>query len=117
MAISALAFTMYPVTDIPRAVAFYEHALGLKKTDVANAVWVEFDVAGGTFGVGNFEQVGKAGTAQSLALEVERLDEFRTRVAERGVEVSEPHDLPTCRIAVVRDPDGNSIWLHESKAR
>ena len=34
MAVTGIAFTMYPVTDVPRAVAFYEGALGLKKTEV-----------------------------------------------------------------------------------
>lgn len=115
MAASAIAFTMYPVTDLPRAVAFYRDVLGLRKGELESSVWVEFELAGGTFGVGNFEQVGTPGTAQSLALEIEDLDGFRKRLAERGVEATEPHDLPNCRISVVRDPDGNQIWLHERR--
>jgi len=115
MAVRAYAFTMYPVTDMQRAVAFYRDALGLRPDDLASPVWVEFDVAGTTFGVGNFEQVGKPGTAQSLALEIDDLAGFRTMLAGRGIEASEPHELPNCWISVVRDPDGNQTWLHEAK--
>jgi predicted enzyme related to lactoylglutathione lyase len=117
MAISSIAFTMYPVTDLQRAVAFYRDALGLPTTDVQSDFWVEFDVAGATFGVGNFEQVGKPGTAQSLALEVPDIESLRAKLAERGFEATEPHELQHCRISVVRDPDGNQVWLHQSKAR
>jgi predicted enzyme related to lactoylglutathione lyase len=115
MSIAHVAFTMYPVTDMMRAVKFYGDVLGLPKSGLDGEHWVEFDIAGTTFGVGDFEQVGKAGTAQSLALEVEDLSAFRAALVERGVEVSEPHPLANCTIAVVRDPDGNQIWLHERK--
>lgn len=116
MAISGIAFTMYPVTDMACAVAFYRDALGLTTTDVETDFWVEFDVAGGTFGIGNFEQVGTPGSAQSLALEIADLPAVRSALSARGFESSEPHELQHCRISVVRDPDGNSVWLHQRKA-
>jgi predicted enzyme related to lactoylglutathione lyase len=110
-----VAFTMYPVTDMPRALAFYRDGLGLTPGGLDAPFWSEFDIAGATFGIGTFEQVGKAGTAQSLSLEIDDLDAFRTELAGRGIEVSEPHDLPNCRISVVADPDGNQVWLHQVK--
>lgn len=117
MAATAIAFTMYPVSDVPRAVAFYRDGLGLTQTGLDAGYWVEFEVGGGTFGVGNFEQVGVPGSAQSLALEIADLDGFRTTLSSRGIESSEPHDLAACRISVVRDPDGNHVWLHQAKPR
>ena len=117
MAISTIAFTMYPVSDMPRALAFYRDALGLKQTDFTSDFWTEFDIHGATFGIGNFEQIGKPGSAQSLELEVDDLPAFRAALAERGVEASEPHELKACWISVVRDPDGNQVWLHQRKAR
>lgn len=116
MPVDQVAFTMYPVSDMQRALTFYRDALELRPTEVANDFWAEFDVAGATFGIGTFEQVGTPGSAQSLALEIDDLDGYRSRLAERGVESSEPHDLKNCRISVVRDPDGNQIWLHERKS-
>jgi predicted enzyme related to lactoylglutathione lyase len=116
MAGSNIAFIMYPVTDMPRAVAFYQDALGLEKAGLDNDFWVEFEIDGTTFGIGNFEQVGKPGTAQSLALEVPDIRSFRAKLSERGVEASEPHELANCWISVLSDPDGNQIWLHQRKS-
>jgi len=115
MSVSRIAFIMYPVTDLRRAVAFYRDGLGLEQSGLNNGFWVEFEVAGTTFGVGTFEQVGTPGTAQSLALEVADLPAFRTTLAGRGIEASEPHELAACWISVLRDPDGNQIWLHQLK--
>lgn len=117
MAATGIAFTMYPVTDLSRAVGFYRDTLGLRPGDVSSEFWSEFDVAGGTFGVGNFQQVGKPGTAQSLALEVTGLNDYIAELKRKGVEASEPHELADCWISVVADPDGNQVWLHESKPR
>ncbi len=117
MAVSSIAFTMYPVTDMPRAVAFYRDALGLESGEVASDFWNEFDVDGATFGIGNFEQCGTPGTGQSLALEIDDLPAYRKALAGRGVEAGEPHELAHCWISVVRDPDGNQVWLHQRKPR
>ncbi len=117
MTATGIAFIMYPVTDMPRALAFYSDALGLTKAGIEAGYWVEFEVAGTTFGIGTFEQVGTPGTAQSLALEVADMPAARKALAERGVASSEPHETPICFISVVRDPDGNQIWLHQSKPR
>ena len=116
MAVKRVAFTMYPVTDIERAKQFYRDALGLKQDGLDLPYWVEFDVGGATFGIGNFEQVGTAGTAQSFSLEVADVHAFRKRLAERGIQASEPHELTACWISVVRDPDGNQVWLHQAKS-
>ncbi len=112
-----VAFIMYPVTDMARAVAFYGDGLGLAKTDFAVDYYVEFDVDGVAFGIGNFEQVGKPGTAQSLALEIPDLTGYRAGLTSRGIESTEPHELPICWISTVRDPDGNTVYLHQSKPR
>jgi catechol 2,3-dioxygenase-like lactoylglutathione lyase family enzyme len=116
MVVKGIAFTMYPVTDMPRAVAFYRDGLGLKQSGLKSEFWVEFDIAGSTFGIGNFDQVGKPGTAQSLALEVEDLPAFRKTLADRRIDASEPHELAACWISLVLDPDGNQVWLHQLKS-
>lgn len=115
MAIKSVAFTMYPVTDMERSLAFYRDALGLPAGDVAMAYWTEFDVGGNTFGIGTFEQVGKPGTAASLTLEVDDLDALREKLTGLGFAVDAPHELETCRITGVNDPDGNRVWLHQNK--
>jgi predicted enzyme related to lactoylglutathione lyase len=115
MSVNGIAFTMYPVTDMPRAVAFYRDTLGLTQAGLASDAWVEFAVGEGTFGVGNFEQVGAPGTAQSLALELTDMAAFRALLAERGVPSPEPYETPICWISSISDPDGNKVVLHQSK--
>ncbi|MBD5655845.1 MAG: VOC family protein [Candidatus Eremiobacteraeota bacterium] len=112
-----VAFIAYPVSDIARSVAFYSDVMRLAKTSFANENWVEFDVAGVTFGVGNFPQIGTPGSAQSLALEVEDLAAFRTTLSEHRTTSTEPFETPICRISVANDPDGNHIILHQAKAK
>lgn len=115
MSMKHVAFVMYPVTDIARAVAFYRDGLGLRQNGLDQPFWVEFDVGGTTFGVGNFEQVGRPGTAQALAIEVDDIHAVREALASRGVEASQPHDLANCLISTLKDPDGNTVWLHQAK--
>ena len=53
-----VAFTMYPVADVPRARKFYEESLGLAPGLVGNQgdnYWVEYDLPGGVcFALTNF---------------------------------------------------------------
>jgi len=113
--VKTIAFTMYPVTDMERATAFYRDALGLAPGELQSDFWREFEAGGSTFGIGNFEQVGTPGTAQSLALEVADLSALRSSLKERGFETTKPHEFPSCAISVVSDPDGNQVWLHQRK--
>lgn len=113
--IKHVAFVMYPVTDIDRAAAFYENALGLQRDGLASPYWIEYGIDGTTFGIGNFEQVGKPGTANGLAIEVGDMDAVRARLREHGFDATEPHELDNCSLSVVQDPDGNSVWLHKRK--
>ena len=42
-----VAFTMYPITDVPRARKFYEETLGLKRGSMGNQgdkYWIEYDL-------------------------------------------------------------------------
>lgn len=116
MTVSKVAFIMYPVTDVARAVTFYRETLGLQPDGLALDYWAEFNVGGTTFGVGNFEQVGKPGTGQSLALEVEDMDATRKELAAMGIETHEVHETPICFISGLKDPDGNAVVLHQAKA-
>jgi predicted enzyme related to lactoylglutathione lyase len=113
---TAIAFVMYPVVDMERAVRFYTDVVGLQKSGLELAYWVEFDVAGTTFGIGNFEQVGTPGTAAALALEVADMSAARAALAKHGVETGDPFETPVCFISGFADPDGNRITLHQAKA-
>lgn len=115
------AFTGYPVTDMARARAFYENVLGLKTSMVweqSGRAWVEYDVGGHTLALANSAPQWKPSSdGPALALEVEDFDATVAALRQRGTRFTvEPLEVPTCRLAVVLDPDGNSIAIHHRKA-
>jgi predicted enzyme related to lactoylglutathione lyase len=118
--ITEIAFTGTPVTDIKRARQFYEGALGLKPAmESAGGLWVEYEIAGGTFALGCYGEVwqpSEQGTC--VAFEVDNLDEALARLKSHGVKFSmEATDTPVCRFAIVCDPDGNKILIHQRKEK
>ncbi len=118
--ITELAFTGTPVTDMKRARAFYEGALGLKATmESAGGLWVEYEVGGGTLGIGSYGETWKPSPdGTCVAFEVDNLDAEVARLKAKGVPVPvDVMDTPVCRFAIVCDPDGNKLMLHQRKAR
>ena len=118
--ITELAFTGTPVTDMKRARAFYEGALGLKATmESAGGLWVEYEVGGGTLGIGSYSEAWKPSPdGTCVAFEVDNLDAEVARLKAKGVPVPvDVMDTPVCRFAIVCDPDGNKLMLHQRKAR
>lgn len=117
----AFAFTGYPVTDLPRARAFYEGVLGLAPAacwlDDAHG-WIEYDLGEHTLAITNGAPNWKPGSdGPSIALEVENFDSCVADLKRRGIRfVLEPIANPTCRLAVILDPDGNAIAIHKRAA-
>jgi predicted enzyme related to lactoylglutathione lyase len=112
-----VAFTMYPVTDMPRARKFYGETLGLGPSPSGPySPWVEFDLPGGgclaiTTVTGEQPSAGAGGT---IALEVEDLDALIADLKGKGVEfLSDLVHGPNCRMAVFKDTEGNSVLLHQ----
>jgi predicted enzyme related to lactoylglutathione lyase len=49
---------------------------------------------------------------------VDDFEEMVNRLRENDCTfVSEPTETPVCYIAVISDPDGNSLMIHKRKAR
>ena len=118
--ITEIAFTATPVTDIRRAREFYENVLGLKPTmESAGGMWVEYDVGSNTFAIGCYGDVwkpSKDGTC--IAFEVDDLDAEISRLKSKGVKFAmEAMDTPVCCFAILLDPDGNQVMVHERKAK
>ena len=121
MQVTDIAFTGYSVTDMRRARAFYEGGLGLKKArawgEEGKEAWIEYDVGPGCLAlmVGGAEwPPSPAGAA--AALEVDDLDGYLAKAAGSGAKIIVPlQDFPPFRMAVVGDPDGNRVVLHQRK--
>lgn len=115
--VTEIAFTGYPVTDMPRARAFYEGLLGLVPSSTfehEGKHWIEYTIAGGTLGITNMAPDWKPSPAgPSIALEVADFEAAVAALRAKGVSfLVEPMASPVCHMAVVADPDGNSVCLH-----
>ena len=121
MKVIEIAFTSYPVTDLKRARQFYEGVLGLKQARFfgkENTGFVEYDIGPGTLGIGNVAPDWKPSPGGgSIGLEVDDFDAAinRLRASDCAFRL-EPMETPVCHMAVVSDPDGNSVTIHKRKA-
>ena len=115
-----IAFSTYPVTDMARACAFYEGILGLKKTmnqDMGESGhWVEFDIGAGTLGLGRYPGWKPSGDGCCVGLEVEDFDSAIAALKTAGAPFKMgPFETPVCHMAMVSDPDGNTVCIHKRK--
>jgi predicted enzyme related to lactoylglutathione lyase len=111
-----------PVSDVDRAIAFYEDKLGFTKDfDVRPAEGVRVvqltpDGSGCSvgFGTGLDAYAGEPGTVRGLHLVVEDIAEARAELVRRGVQVGEIRDFGGgVRGVDFADPDGNTLELQE----
>jgi len=120
--ISAIAYTAYPVTDMPRARGFYEGLLGLKTGTVfehEGKHWIEYDIGAGTLGISNMsaDKWKPSSDGPSMALEVEDFAAAVEVLRGGGVKFCiEPMDTGVCEMAIIADPDGNSLIIHRRKS-
>lgn len=110
---------VFPVADILRARDFYEQLLGLKigrqSEGFGGKWWIEYDIAGATFGITNMLPVTGGGGA-ALMLEVADLDATHAAILGAGVPITEAlEEYPLCRHFAVKDPDGNDVGFHQHK--
>jgi predicted enzyme related to lactoylglutathione lyase len=123
MKILALAFSGYPVTDMEPARAFYEGLLKLEPTRMfgdSNAQWIEYDLGDSTFAISNMSKEAwkPSSDGPAIAFEVDDFDSSVTELRASNVKfVHEPFESPVCRMAIIADPDGNSIVIHKRHAR
>lgn len=120
MKVIEIAFSSYPVTDIPRARAFYEGVLGLKPTydkDLGpNGHWIEYDIGAGTLGIGRSPAFKPSSDGCLVSLEVEDFEAAVAAVRAANVPIRMgPFETPVCHMLLVSDPDGNSLMLHKRK--
>ena len=111
-----------PVSDVDRAIEFYEGRLGFTKdVDVSPAEGVrvvQLTPPGSRcsvgFGTGLDVYAGEPGSVRGLHLVVEDIEHARAELIDRGVEVGDIHDFGGgVRGAEFADPDGNGFELQE----
>jgi predicted enzyme related to lactoylglutathione lyase len=115
--IKEIAFTGSSVTDMKRSRAFYEEMLGLKPSEeMADGKWIEYQVGSGTFAITNINPQTPNGLGTSIAFEVDDIDAAVRKLQESGVRfLFDKSETPVCWIAIVYDPDGNKVVIHQRK--
>lgn len=116
--INDIAFVGYPVTDIKKARAFYEGILGLVPNDdfpaKEDSVFIEYNVGSSTLAIGSTPEWKPSTEGPSVAFEVEDFDAMIQRLKDNNVQFKvEPQTFPTCKMAVIHDPDGNLVTIHK----
>jgi predicted enzyme related to lactoylglutathione lyase len=112
-----LAFCCYAVTDMERARAFYEGVLGLQPTSVVDkpeSKWVEYEFGPYALSIGSAPGFEPSPNGCTAALEVEDFDAAIAYLRTNKVTFRmEPFPTPVCRMAMIFDPDGNTICIHK----
>jgi predicted enzyme related to lactoylglutathione lyase len=122
MKIVEIAFTGYPVTDMQRARAFYEGVLKLELTRMfenGDRRWIEYDLGQSTFAISNMssDDWKPSNDGPAIAFEVEDFDSSVATLRANNVKFTlDPFETPVCRMAIITDPDGNSICIHKRHA-
>jgi predicted enzyme related to lactoylglutathione lyase len=121
MKVTEIAFSCYAVTDMPRARRFYEGVLGLKATKVTEhpgGRWAEYELGPNALAIGAAPDWKPGPDGCTVALEVEDFDAAISDLRANQVKFRmEPLVLPNCRMAMVFDPDGNSVCIHKRNAK
>ncbi len=115
------AFTAYSVTDMARSREFYEMVLNLPQGSVFEhdeKSWIEYEVGPHVLAITDMQpDWTPSPNGGGVALEVEDFDASIAWLKEKGVKFyAEPFASPVCRMALIADPDGNSIAIHKRNA-
>ena len=115
-----IAFSCYPITDVPRAKGFYEGVLGLKPTmdhDMGEkGHWIEYDIGSGTLSLAKYDGFKPTNDGCTVGLEVEDFDAAVKAVQTAGVKINMgPFETPVCHMLMISDPDGNPLIIHKRK--
>ena len=120
MKVTEIAFTGYPVTDLPRARKFYEEVLGLVPSWVNGTdekAWVEYQIGSSILAISNMaEEWTPSSSGPSVALEMDDFEHAMQELKTQNIPIHiEAFETPVCHIAVIADPDGNGIIIHKRK--
>jgi len=122
--VTGVDFVGIPTNDIERAREFYANVLGLESSSVWQrpgepAVGAEFETGTVTIALINCPGLNMPFNTNPapLALQVEDAAAARAQLESRGVEfVADTIDSGVCHMANFRDPDGNTLMLHQRYA-
>ncbi|HEX8100951.1 MAG TPA: VOC family protein [Actinomycetota bacterium] len=113
--VTKLDHVYYWVSDMDRAVRFYQDVLGLSLANRQGDNWAVFDAGGRQFSLHRVVDGHPSAPGGATAVfAVRDLDRARALLSERGVEFGHEGDVEGyARFASFHDPDGNAVQLIE----
>jgi len=117
--VTGMDFSGYMTKDAARAIAFYRDVLGLEPVLLyPDDRGAEYELADGTtFGLfGGGGNVMPFQPGNGILFAVDNLERAVEQLKRRGIAVME-RETPVCNMAMISDPDGNSVFLHKRKAQ
>jgi catechol 2,3-dioxygenase-like lactoylglutathione lyase family enzyme len=116
MQVEQVDFITIPTRDAKRAVEFYRDVLGLPASEFTNA---EVETPNVTLSFWNPEEQGVEfrPNMAGFAIRVADVAEARKELEAHGVEfLGETYDSSVCLMGFFKDPDGNTVILHNRYA-
>jgi lactoylglutathione lyase len=121
--VSSIGVAMFTVADQDAALAFYTEQLGYEvRADVryaeeGSARWLEVAPPGSAARLALNPPMDSTPGGGAIGVETPDVAGEHARLKELGVDVDEPFSPPGApKMFVVRDPDGNHIWVVETPA-
>jgi len=120
MKVRGADFVMYQVTDLDKSIGFYRDTLGMVlEGHWEDFAWAELAAAPTTLALwdpSKTTEVEAESGGAALALAVEDVNAAVEELQAAGVTVlAGTMDTPACYMAVIADPDGNRVILHQRK--
>lgn len=117
MKVTEIAFCCYAVTDIPRMRKFNKGGSRESATR-REGQWIESGFGSYALTTGCWPGMFKPSPDGCMTvLEVENFDDAIAHLKQQGVKFRmEPTECPPCRMAMIFDPDSNTICIHKWKA-
>lgn len=113
--ITKIAFVSHPTRDMAASRKFFGDVLGLPQTASYQDKWCEFDTPDGKSIA--LDAFSPAGQPPYMALETDNIEKELARLRKRGVPVvMDVMDNKVCKMAMIRDPSGNTLMLHQMEA-
>lgn len=117
-AITGMDLSGYMCKDGARAIAFYRDVLGLSPVKVyPDNRGAEYELPDGTtFGLfGGGGKVMPFQPGNGILFAVDDLDAAVADLKVRGIPIVMELETPNCRMAMINDSEGNSVFLHKRK--
>lgn len=119
MQVRGVDFILLGVSDVERSRAFYGDTLGLKPAAAWPPSWFEFEAGATTIAIGTPPEGAPQPPYQGglgIALAVPDAKAAVEELRAKGVPVMQDlYESSVCFMALIADPDGNGIWIHQRK--